>query len=298
MLLRLLLARMRDESGTVTKESVTRHNRGIVDAIESSMLDRAVLLALDSPHDEDGREMSGGSAVVCANDYVASLCGTSGKTLFGASIHPYRKDALQQLERCIENGACLVKWVPSAQNIDPRDERCFPFYEMLSAYKLPLLSHTGIEHTLNGRNNGLNDPARLVPALKYGVTVIAAHCGARMMLHERSYFDSWCKMVMDHENCYGDISAFIIPTRLHLLSRIRNDEQLLAKVLFGSDFPGFPDLLSCLFRIGVGRTLALRSEHNPFNRSLRAFQELGMPEAVFSRAGRLLRLSGSPKAAA
>lgn len=298
LLLRLLLRRMRDGSGLITKESVTSHNRGIVAAIDASMLDRAVLLALDPPHDEAGIAVTRAGAMVCTNDYVAALCGTSKKTLFGASIHPYRRDALQQLERCIGNGACLVKWIPSAQNIDPRHEQCLPFYEMLAAYKLPLLCHTGIEHTLSGRDNDLNDPARLVPALKSGVTVIAAHCGARMMLHERSYFDSWCRMALEHENFYGDISAFVIPTRLHLLSRLTRDERLLSKALYGSDFPGFPDMLSCLFKVGFRRTRALRCEQNPFNRPLRVLQEMGMPETIFSRAGGLLKISGSPSGAA
>lgn len=293
LLLRFLLHKMRSEDGSVTQVSIEEYNQGILEKIDASRLDRVVLLALDAPHAEDGTQERRGTTLVCTNDFVASLSKKSGKTLFGASVHPYRRDALQQLKRCIDQGACLVKWIPSAQQIDPRNERCLPFYEMLAAHSLPLLCHTGCEHTLAGRRNELNDPERLLPALRCGVTVIAAHCGARMLLHERSYFDSWCRLALEHENCYGDISAFALPTRIHLLSLLMNDERLLSKVLYGSDFPGFPDLLSSLFKLGFRRTRALQREQNPFNRSLRMAQELGLPEEIFSRASGLLRICDS-----
>jgi predicted TIM-barrel fold metal-dependent hydrolase len=298
LLMRLLLRRMRGLSGPVTRESVAEYNRGALKAIKESELDRVVLLALDAPHGEDGTAEADRNALVCTNDCVAALAGSSVKTLFGASVHPYRLDALEELQRCIDKGACLVKWIPSAQNIDPRNERCTPFYDMLAAHRLPLLCHTGCEHTLAGRGNELNDPARLLPALKRGVTVIAAHCGARMLLQERSCFDAWCRLALEHEGCFGDISAFVIPTRMHLLARLIRDERLVSKLLYGSDFPGLPDPASCLFRIGFRRTLALQREQNPFNRSLRALQELGVPDSVFTRAGSLLRMGGSRAAAA
>lgn len=297
LFLRFLLRGMGVSGGPVTRDVIEGYNRGILKSIETSVLDRVVLLALDAPHAEDGTREAHKNALVCTNNYIAALSGTNNKTLFGASVHPYRKDALQELERCIDMGACLVKWVPSAQGIDPRNDRCRAFYEMLAAHRLPLLCHTGCEHTLTGRRNELNDPARLLPALKCGVTVIAAHCGARMLLHERSYFDSWRRLALEHENCFGDISACALPTRMHLLSRLIRDERLLAKTLYGSDFPGFPDLVSCLFRIGFRRTLALKREQNPITRALRVMQELGMPDSVFSRAGGLLRGCGSRAAA-
>jgi predicted TIM-barrel fold metal-dependent hydrolase len=298
LLMRLILRRMRVSGASVTRESIEEYNRGMLKAIKESELDRVVLLALDAPHNEDGKPETTHNAVVCTNDCVAALAGSNGKTLFGASIHPYRRDALEELERCIDKGACLVKWVPSAQNVDPRNERCAPFFDMLAAHRLPLLIHTGCEHTLAGRRNELNDPARLLPALKRGVTVIAAHCGARMLLHERSYFDVWCRLALEYETCFGDISAFVIPTRMHLLARLIRDERLVSKLLYGSDFPGLPDPASCLLRIGFRRTLALQREQNPINRSLRALQELGVPDSVFSRAGGLLRLCGSRAATA
>ena len=106
-------------------------------------------------------------------------------------IHPYRRDALSELERLAGRGACLIKWLPGAQNIRPDDPRCFTFYEAMAHLQIPLLCHTGNEHTLKAFPDELNDPRRLVPALERGVTVIAAHCGARLFLHEQCHLRHW-----------------------------------------------------------------------------------------------------------
>ena len=80
------------------------------------------------------------------------------KMLFGASVHPYRKDAVAELERCVAAGAVLLKWLPIAQGFNPADERCIPFYEALAHHKLPLLCHTGGEKSLPNVDTTVADP--------------------------------------------------------------------------------------------------------------------------------------------
>ena len=162
--------------------------RRILDWVDGSMVDRAVLLAFDAAYNEDGTRDHGHTLMVTDNDFVADLAATNEKILFGASLHPYRRDAVAELERLIGRGACLVKWLPGAQNIQPDHPRCLPFYDALAHHRIPLLCHTGVEHTLKAFPNTLNDPRRLIPALERGVTVIAAHCGTRVFLHEKSYY--------------------------------------------------------------------------------------------------------------
>jgi predicted TIM-barrel fold metal-dependent hydrolase len=156
----------------------------IISLVQASQVDRAVLLAFDAAYHEDGTRDQERTLMVTDNDFVAGLAAASQKTLFGASVHPWRRDALAELERLIEKGACLVKWLPGAQNIQPDHPRCLPFYDLLAKHRVPLLCHTGSEHTLKAFPNTLNDPRRLVPALERGVTVIAAHCGTSLFLHE------------------------------------------------------------------------------------------------------------------
>jgi predicted TIM-barrel fold metal-dependent hydrolase len=273
-----------------TEDVDTRIGELIVSQIDASRVDRAVLLAFDAAYQEDGIPDRQRTLMVSNNDFVAALAGSSRKTLFGASVHPYRHDALEELERLIELGACLVKWLPSAQNIRPDHPRCFPFYDLLARHRVPLLSHTGAEHTLKAFPDLLNDPRRLVPALERGVTVIAAHCGTSLFLHEKSHFHIWREMAARHENFFGDISAFGVITRIWKLKYLLRTPALAAKCLFGSDFPVPPWPLSCLGTIGLQEALEIRRTPNHFNQSVALMKAAGVTDEIFARAGRIFRV--------
>src|SRR4051794_27942422 len=91
-------------------------------------IEAAVVLAFDAVHDAEGNPDPERTHLHVSNDYVAELTGRHPELLFGASVHPYRKDAIAELERCVERGAVLLKWLPIVQDINPADERCLPFY--------------------------------------------------------------------------------------------------------------------------------------------------------------------------
>ena len=267
--------------------------RLIVNRIQASIVDRAVLLAFDAAYRDNGSRDDENTLMVVDNDFVAGLAVTHEKILFGASIHPYRRDAVAELERLIARGACLVKWLPGAQNIQPDHPRCRPFYEALAHYGIPLLCHTGGEHTLKVFPNTLNDPRRLLPALEQGVTVIAAHCGSRIFLHEKSYYGIWREMALRHEHFYGDISAFGMMTRIWLLKHMLQSPGITAKLVFGSDYPTTAMPLGCIGPIGFRRALELRRIENPFDQAVEILKAVGTPAAVFSRAAKLLRIPES-----
>jgi predicted TIM-barrel fold metal-dependent hydrolase len=258
--------------------------------LQESKVDRAVFLALDAPYQRDGTRDMDHALMVTSNDFVADIADAHSKVLFGASIHPYRKNGLKELERVIARGACLLKWLPGAQNIQPDDPLCFPFYEILARHRVPLLSHTGPEHVLKAFPNSLNDPRRLIPALERGVTVFAAHCGTRIMLHEKSWFAAWREMALKHENFYGDISAFALPVRAWSLRSILRDPVLSAKLVYGSDFPVIAMPLSFIGHVGIRRLIQLGRIRNPFDQGIELLKAAGVPEEVFARAENLLRL--------
>lgn len=264
--------------------------RGLLPWVSESRVDRFVLLALDGAYQNDGTPDWPRTRIIVSNDYVADFAARHTKLLFGASIHPYRRDALEELERAVARGACLVKWIPSAQNIAPDDPRCHAFYEQLAARRMPLLVHTGIEHTLPTFPQRLNDPCRLKPALERGVTVIGAHCGTRVFLHERTYFARWKTMAMAYPSFYGDLSAFGSPLHLGPLREIIRQPLLASKVIYGSDFPVPVMPLWLAAQLGVVTALKLRRVSNPLDRAFQAMQALGVPQAVFTRAEHLLRL--------
>jgi hypothetical protein len=96
------------------------------------------------------------------------------------SIHPYRKDAIEQLEHWAARGCRLIKWLPNSMNIDPAHPKCLPYYAAMRKLRMMLLCHTGGEHSVDSgfHSNVLGDPLRLKNALDAGVPVIAAHCAS------------------------------------------------------------------------------------------------------------------------
>lgn len=287
MLSKKIQFRIRSEPGNTPDEKLQHMIRRLLDGTQ---VDRVVMLALDGVYQPDGSLDLHSTQMIASNDFVARFAASHPKVLFGASIHPYRKDALEELDRVVANGACLIKWLPSAQNIAPDDPRCSAFFERMAHHKIPLLSHTGIEHTLARFSDSLNEPRRLVPALERGVTVIAAHCGTHMFLYERSWFKEWMKLAREYPNFYGDLSAFCLPLHGQPLRRILREPDLLRKVVYGSDFPTPTWPLWYGSRLGWCTAVDIRKISNPFENGYRMMKALGVPDEVFNRAGELLKL--------
>ena len=258
---------------------------------ETQKLDAAVVLAFDAVHDRDGRLDEANTHLRVTNDYVIELARRHPKVLFGASVHPYRTDAVAELERCVRAGAVLLKWLPIVQDIDPADERCVPFYEALAHHKLPLLSHTGGEKTLPNVNPHVADPALLLPALRRGVTVIMAHCGTRSAPGETDFCLSFMRLAKEHERCFGDTAALSLPTRSHAYRLILGDPEVRRKLVHGSDWP--VPALPPVTQIGLGGALAVMREPNWMRRDVLIKERLGFDEAYWTRAAEVLGLVGS-----
>lgn len=251
------------------------------------LLDAAVVLAFDAVYTPDGVRNDPRTHLHISNDYVMQLAARHPKMLFGASIHPYRKDAVEELEHCIRGGAVLVKWLPLTQGIDPADERCIPFYECLAHHNVPLLSHTGGETALPCLDERLADPRLLESALRRGVKVIAAHCATRCTPWGRSYLDEFIRMAKEHEHLYGDTSALNLPSRCYAWPAVLNDGAIRRKLIHGSDWPIFslPPL-----RIGLSGMREALAERNWMRRDLLIKRRLGLDESYWHRAETILRL--------
>lgn len=254
---------------------------------ETPDLDAAVVLAFDAVHRLDGTLDWDATNLYVTNDYVIELCKQYPRMLFGASVHPYRTDAVDELERCIANGAVLLKWLPIVQDFDPADRRCFPMYEVLAHHGVPLLCHTGGERALPTRNKDVADPMLLVPALEQGVTVIAAHCGTRSALGENDYLPHWVRLAREHEHFYGDTAALNLPTRAYAYDTILSDDLLRSKLIHGSDWP-IPPIPP--MRIRWGNVMDALSEQNWLARDVRIKQLLGLKADYWNRAAEVLRV--------
>jgi predicted TIM-barrel fold metal-dependent hydrolase len=260
---------------------------------EASPVNTAVVLAFDAVHDAAGKRDAARTHFEVANDYVRDVARKYPGLLYGASIHPYRRDAVAELERVARDDAVLIKWLPITQDIDPSDARCFPFYEALAHLGIPLLSHTGWERTLPTANDRVADPALLRPALERGVTVIMAHCGTRSFFGESCHVDSFMRMAREWEHCYGDTSALNLPTRSYGWRRLLEDDAVREKLVHGSDWPILP--LPPVRHTGIGGALSVMREKNWMKRDALVKQRLGLEGEYWTRAGRLLRVSSAAR---
>jgi uncharacterized protein len=182
----------------------------------------------------------------------------------------------------------LVKWLPPVQGMNPADDRCRPLYEAMAHHRVPLLCHTGGEMALPMKFPQYRDPALLEPALRAGVTVIAAHCGTRSHPLETDYLPTFLRLAREHERLYGDTSSLCVPTRSYAFDKILTDDAVRAKLVHGSDWP----IISLpLTRIGLGKAAnLLMSEGNWMRRDVFVKRALGLGDDYWHRAATLLRL--------
>ena len=157
--------------------------------------------------------------------------------LAGVSINPQRRDAVEEVHRCADAGAALVKVLPNAQQFDPANSKYKPFYRALAERKLPFLSHVGYEFSLIGKDQSVGDPDRLRVALDEGATVIAAHaCSYGLMLYEK-FLPTFQDLAKRYPHFYADISALTLPNRFRMLLHLRQHPEVHERLLFGTDYP-------------------------------------------------------------
>lgn len=263
----------------------------------SARVGRAVVLALDGVVDGSGGLDTENTELYVPNDFIRAQTARFPNLLFGASINPLRRDALDLLEFESRRGAALLKWLPPVQLIDPSDKRFIPFYRKMADLGLPLLTHTGFERSFTVHQDEFGNPARLRLPLECGVNVIAAHAGGHGSYGGQRSLEILFGLCGEYENLYADISG---ATQINLLShpaRIANEVRLRGKLLYGSDMPlinttvttplGFP------FKLGLRRVASLTRIKNPWDRDVALKEALGLLEGkLLADPAKVLRLNG------
>lgn len=212
---------------------------------------RAVLLAFDRHVAPDGREVPERSPFYTPDAYVLRAAAAHAEAEACASVHPYRRDALERLEIARAGGAVAVKWLPNAMGIDPADRRCDAYYERLLELGLPLLTHTGLERAVHAADaQRLGNPLRLRRPLDAGVRVIMAHCAtlgededldAGAAGREVASFELFLRLMAEERYvglAYGELSAVTLVNRSpDVLRRLVTARELHARLVNGSDYP-------------------------------------------------------------
>ena len=262
----------------------------LLEQVRASSLGAAVILAQDDVYDERGCVMAGVGSFYVPNEYVLKLAREHDEFLPAVSIHPGRPDALEELDKCLAAGAVMMKCLPNCQNFDCSDRRFMKFWERMAEAKLPLLAHTGGEHTLPIVRKEFSDPRRLKLPLEIGVTVIAAHSATKSGLTDPEYFHHFVAMTAQFANLYGDTSAFNVPLRgRHTRQCIR--EPLAARLVHGSDYPVPVSGLWSWLRGFVDWRAYRTAQRNPnvLERDYQLKVAMGFGPEHFTRIARLLR---------
>lgn len=249
-------------------------------------LDRAVVLAFDAVHTETGVVDPSRTHLYVTNDAARRVASGSSKLWWACSVHPYRRDAVAELERCKRLGAVACKWLPITQGFSPADRPCLALYEAMAGLNMPLLCHTGGERSLPQLRPDTADPRLLEGALRAGVTVIMAHCASRSVPGERDFYPEFARLAKTHERCFGDTSALCLPTRWYALRQALDDEGVRDKLVHGSDWPivALPDP----GLVGMEGATEAMAEGNWIRRDVRIKRRLGLGAEYWERAWRVL----------
>ena len=261
--------------------------------IRESSLDAAVILAQEEPHHDNGERIEDSASFYVPNDFVLRLAREHPEFLPAVSIHPARRDALDELDRCLAEGAVMLKCLPNCQNMDWNNTRYTRFLERMAESGLILLAHTGSERTMPVIAPQLASPRVLTRALEIGVTCIAAHCGTGTIMLDPDYFDVFVEMTRRFPRLYGDNSALAALTFRLRPSALRQmlEPELATRILHGSDVP-VPVSGAAMWAFGMMNWRDWRASArvaNPVERDAQLKRAMGFPEETFTRLSGLLR---------
>lgn len=210
---------------------------GLREHLRANGVDWAVALA----------EVSPATSGDTPNEYVAELCaqanalpdpptGPRGRLIPFASVNPFIvNDLAEELERLAKTlGFRGLKAYPVYQHHYMNDSRMYPLYAKAQELGLPLLVHTG-SSVFKGARIKYGDPLHLDDvAIDFpDLTILMAHSG-RPFWYAQAFW-----MARRHANVYLELSG--LPGK-KLLDYFPELERLADKVVYGSDWPGNPDL--------------------------------------------------------
>jgi hypothetical protein len=268
-------------------------------------VERFVMLAFDAVHDDDGQcpplPRPGdrfGSDIYTSNSFIRAMCRRDPtRFLFGASVHPYRRDAVACVEEVFAAGACLLKWIPLHHNIDFSDPRTLAVLRRCADLGLPILVHCGEEFTLTTQCPAHRSIRPLLDVLRrlrredHMPTVIVAHAATSVTPWGGDGSHGILLAAMTSEFAaaplLADISSLVTWPKAPYLRRLADRQELHHKLLFGSDFPVLPSVLRLKRRLGSAYAAIVAVPSWP-QRAALACRAAGFNEIVFHRAAELL----------
>lgn len=257
--------------------------------ISDSELDYGVVLGFDGVyHQETGKIDSQRSQMIIPPEWVFKLCHKHKNLLPGPSLNPFKIDSLKELEYCIANKAVLIKWIPTAQDIDPSSLEIKNFYQMMVKNNIPLLVHTGGEKTFKEVSPELNDLTLLEMPIEMGVKVIFAHCATHTIsFSEPNHQEKQKELLELNKNLFVDNSGLCNPSRFFHLPKLFSDPLLVSRMIYGSDWP-VPSNSFYYPALGLSKIMELEKIKNPIQRDIEIKRSLGMSDEPLFMAQKVL----------
>lgn len=207
----------------------SRSPKAFLKHLDEIRIDRAVLINYVAP------ELIGFTSEV--NEFVANYCKADAKRLIpcGSMDPRHTSNAQSDMEQIVRLGIRMIKVHPPHQLLFPNDylngvKELEVIYRVAEQNGIPVMIHTGTS-IFPGARNKYGDPIYVddvavdFPRLK----ILLAH-GGRPLWMQSAFF-----LVRRHPNVYLDISGIPPKTLLKYFPRL---EEIAAKTLFGTDWPG------------------------------------------------------------
>jgi mannonate dehydratase len=163
------------------------------------------------------------------------------------SVHPYRRDAVEELARWAARGVKFIKWLPNSMGIDPSHPLTTRFYQAMLEHNMILLTHTGEESAVASENQRFGNPLLLRKPLDMGVQVVALHAATD---GDGEDFDNPGECLPNYElllrllrtpayhtNLRAEISASTVYNRMDCLEKLLGNTEIHDRLINGSDYP-------------------------------------------------------------
>ena len=209
------------------------------------------ILAFDKHYRSDGTVNLAKTSIYVPNRYVVDLA-LQYRDIFlpVISIHPYRRDAIEELEKWAKAGVKYVKWLPNAMGMDPADNAVEPFYRKMKEYHMILLSHAGEEQAVDAEEDQrFGNPLLLRKPLDMGVRVVVAHAASlgtcddldNPAAEKPSCFELFLRLMDEPKYVglvFGEISALLQFNRMPgSMTTLLKRQDLHSRLVNGSDYP-------------------------------------------------------------
>jgi hypothetical protein len=112
------------------------------------------LLGFDHHYNKDGSINYEKSEFYTPNETVVALAEQYPEHFVATvSVHPYRKDWKQALQKWADKNITMVKWLPNAHGINASDPAIDDYYRFLKQHDMVLLTHVGEEQAVEAEED-------------------------------------------------------------------------------------------------------------------------------------------------